>query len=318
MNRLLGITMRTLTVIAPVYNEEEVIADFYRELKATLDALSGYTATMLFVVGRGTDRTLPILSELAATDRNLKVLSLSSRFGHQMQLLAGIDHADSDVVIMMDSDLQHPPALIPKLLAEYEKGNEVVYTIREKTGDQNLFRKWASDIFYFLLNRISDVHISGNAADFRLISRKVVEVLKNEIRERNLFLRGIVPWLGFNQVGVRFTANPRRAGKSKYPLSRLIAFGLSGVVSFSRKPLRVAIFVGLFFALLGFLYALFTVFQFFLLKALPTGYATLVVLLSVLGGFQLVFLGVIGEYIGAIFDEVKKRPHYLVDEKLNF
>jgi len=318
MNRLLGITMRTLTVIAPVYNEEEVIADFYRELKATLDALSGYTATMLFVVGRGTDRTLPILSELAAKDRNLKVLSLSSRFGHQMQLLAGIDHADSDVVIMMDSDLQHPPALIPKLLAEYEKGNEVVYTIREKTGDQNLFRKWASDIFYFLLNRISDVHISGNAADFRLISRKVVEVLKNEIRERNLFLRGIVPWLGFNQVGVRFTANPRRAGKSKYPLSRLIAFGLSGVVSFSRKPLRVAIFVGLFFALLGFLYALFTVFQFFLLKALPTGYATLVVLLSVLGGFQLVFLGVIGEYIGAIFDEVKKRPHYLVDEKLNF
>src|SRR3989344_1886929 len=314
MNRLLGITMRTLTVIAPVYNEEEVIADFYRELKATLDALSGYTATMLFVVGRGTDRTLPILSELAAKDRNLKVLSLSSRFGHQMQLLAGIDHADSDVVIMMDSDLQHPPALIPKLLAEYEKGNEVVYTIREKTGDQNLFRKWASDIFYFLLNRISDVHISGNAADFRLISRKVVEVLKNEIRERNLFLRGIVPWLGFNQVGVRFTANPRRAGKSKYPLSRLIAFGLSGVVSFSRKPLRVAIFVGLFFALLGFLYALFTVFQFFLLKALPTGYATLVVLLSVLGGFQLVFLGVIGEYIGAIFDEVKKRPHYLVDE----
>lgn len=310
--------MRTLTVIAPVYNEEEVIADFYRELKATLDALSGYTATMLFVVGRGTDRTLPILSELAAKDRNLKVLSLSSRFGHQMQLLAGIDHADSDVVIMMDSDLQHPPALIPKLLAEYEKGNEVVYTIREKTGDQNLFRKWASDIFYFLLNRISDVHISGNAADFRLISRKVVEVLKNEIRERNLFLRGIVPWLGFNQVGVRFTANPRRAGKSKYPLSRLIAFGLSGVVSFSRKPLRVAIFVGLFFALLGFLYALFTVFQFFLLKALPTGYATLVVLLSVLGGFQLVFLGVIGEYIGAIFDEVKKRPHYLVDEKLNF
>ena len=318
MNRLLGITMRTLTVIAPVYNEEEVIADFYRELKATLDALSGYTATMLFVVGRGTDRTLPILSELAAKDRNLKVLSLSSRFGHQMQLLAGIDHADSDVVIMMDSDLQHPPALIPKLLAEYEKGNEVVYTIREKTGDQNLFRKWASDIFYFLLNRISDVHISGNAADFRLISRKVVEVLKNEIRERNLFLRGIVPWLGFNQVGVRFTANPRRAGKSKYPLSRLIAFGLSGVVSFSRKPLRVAIFVGLFFALLGFLYALFTVFQFFLLKALPTGYATLVVLLSVLGGLQLVFLGVIGEYIGAIFDEVKKRPHYLVDEKLNF
>ena len=310
--------MHTLTVIAPVYNEEEVIADFYLELKATLGTLVGYRATMLFVVGRGTDRTFPILKELAAKDKDLRVLWLSSRFGHQMQLLAGIDYADSDVLVMMDSDLQHPPSLIPKLLAEFEKGNEVVFTVREKASDQSLLRKWCSDIFYWLLNRISDVRISGNAADFRLISRKVANVLKNEIRERNLFLRGIMPWIGFNQASVRFTANPRKAGKSKYPLSRLITFGLSGAVSFSRKPLRVATLIGLFLALLGFGYATFTVIQFFFLKTLPFGYATLVVLLSVLGGFQLLFLGVIGEYVGAIFDEVKKRPHYIVDERINF
>ena len=310
--------MRTLTVIAPVYNEEEVIADFYRELKTVLDTLSGYHSTMLFVVGRGEDSTFSILKELAATDKAIKVLYLSARFGHQMQLLAGIDHSDSDAVIMMDSDLQHPPSVIPRILSEFEKGNEVVYTIREKTSDQGLLRKWCSELFYWFLNKISDVRISGNAADFRLISRKVANVLREGIRERNLFLRGIISWIGFKQTGISFTANPRRAGKSKYSLSRLITFGLSGVVSFSRKPLRVATIIGLLFALLGFIYAVFTVIQFFFLDALPTGYATLVVLLLVLGGFQLVFLGVIGEYIGAIFDEVKKRPHYIVDEKINF
>ncbi len=310
--------MKTLTVIAPVYNEEEVIRDFYLALKRTLCDISGYRTAILFVVGRGTDRTLPILKDLAAKDTTLKILYLSARFGHQMQLLAGIDHADSDAVIMMDSDLQHPPSVIPKLLAEFEKGNDVVYTIREKTPDQSVLRKWCSDIFYRFLNKISDVPISGNAADFRLISRRVARILREDIRERNMFLRGIFPWLGFNQAAVRFAANPRRAGKSKYSLSRLITFGLSGVVSFSRKPLRVAILIGLAFALFGFLYALFTVIQFLFLKTLPTGYATLVVLLSVFGGFQLIFLGVIGEYIGAIFDEVKKRPHYIVDEKINF
>ena len=309
---------KTLTVIAPVYNEEEVIADFYRELKAVLKTVSGYRATMLFVVGRGNDRTMPILRELASSDSSLQVLYLSSRFGHQMQLLAGIDHADADAVVMLDSDLQHPPEVIPKLLAEFEKGNDVVYTVRTKTSDQSFFRKMASDIFYRFLNLVSDIPISGNSADFRLISRRVANLLRTEIRERNLFLRGIVPWLGFNQIAVPFTANPRKAGKSKYPLSKLITFGLAGVVSFSRKPLRVATLVGLLFALFGFLYALFTVIQFFFIKALPSGYATLVVLLSVLGGFQLVFLGVIGEYIGAIFDEVKRRPHYIVDEKINF
>ena len=310
--------MKTLTVIAPVYNEEAVIADFYRELKAELEKLSDYAPRMLFVIGRGNDRTFPIVKGLAEEDKNLKVLWLSSRFGHQMQLLAGIDHADSDVVIMMDSDLQHPPSVIPKLLAEFEKGNDVVYAVRDKTVDQGLYRKWSSAIFYWFLNLLSDVRISGNAADFRLISRRVTEVMRHDIRERNLFLRGVIPWLGFNQVGISFLASPRKAGKSKYSLPQLVTFGLSGVVSFSRKPLRVATFVGLLFAFFGFLYAMFTIIQFFFLDTLPTGYATLVVLLAVLGGFQLLFLGVLGEYIGAIFDEVKKRPHYIVDEKINF
>ena len=310
--------MRTLTVIAPVYNEEEVILDFYRELKRELEKLSGYRTTILFSVGRGTDKTLEILKEVAEKDRAVRVLYLSARCGHQMQLLAGVDHADSDAVIMMDSDLQHPPSLILKLLAEFENGNDVVYTIREETQEQPTLRKLCSDIFYFFLNLISDVPISGNAADFRLISRRVADVFKKDVRERNLFLRGIVPWIGFNQAAVRFTAHPRRAGTSKYSLSRLITFGLSGVVSFSRKPLRLTILTGLLFALFGFLYALFTIIQYLFLESLPSGYATLVVLLSLFSGFQLIFLGIIGEYVGAIFDEVKRRPHYIVDKKINF
>ncbi len=316
MNR--DIDMKTLTVIAPVYNEEEVVLDFYRELKAELAKLSGYKTAMLFSVGRGTDRTLELLKDVAKKDKTVRILYLSARFGHQLQLLAGIDHADSDAVIMMDSDLQHPPSVISELLSEFEKGNDVVYTVREETTDQPRLRKLCSDVFYAFLNRLSDVPISGNAADFRLISRRVADIIQKDIRERNLFLRGIFPWIGFNQSAVRFTAHPRRAGKSKYPLSRLVTFGLSGVVSFSRKPLRLAIVVGLLFALFGFLYALFTVIQYFFLDSLPSGYATLVVLLSVFGGLQLIFLGIIGEYVGAIFDEVKKRPHYIVDEKINF
>lgn len=310
--------MKTLTIIAPVYNEEEVILDFYHELKSELEKLAGYKATILFSVGRGTDRTVELLKDVAKKDKMVRVLYLSARFGHQLQLLAGIDHADADVLIMMDSDLQHPPSVIPELLSEFEKGNDVVYTVREETTDQPRLRKLCSDVFYALLNRISDVHISGNAADFRLISRRVSDIVKESVRERNLFLRGIFPWIGFNQSSVRFTAEPRRAGKSKYSLSRLITFGLSGVVSFSRKPLRLTILAGLLFALFGFLYALFTIVQYFFLESLPSGYATLVVLLSVFGGLQLIFLGIIGEYIGAIFDEVKKRPHYIVDEKINF
>lgn len=311
--------MKTLTVIAPVYNEEEVIADFYRELTQELKKITDYHSTIIFAVDRCSDNTLAILKKIALEDKAVRVLGLSSHFKHQMQLLAGIDHADSDAVVMMDSDLQHPPSVIPKLLAEYEKGNDVVYTIREQVMSQSFYRKWSSDIFYWFLNRISDVPISSNAADFRLISRRVAKLVKEEIRERNLFLRGIFPWVGFNQTVVRFVANPRRAGKSKYSLKKLVAFGLSGIISFSKKPLRVAIITGLIFASFGFLYAVVIFFQYYFGGSyLPPGWATLIVLLSVFSGVQLICLGIIGEYIGAIFDEVKKRPHYIIEEKINF
>jgi polyisoprenyl-phosphate glycosyltransferase len=311
-------TLGTLTVISPVYNEEAVVESFYHELKSQLDKLSGrYSSRILFVVDRSTDVTLRILKKIAQSDQSVQILALSSRFGHQMSLLAGIDHADSDAIIMMDCDLQHPPQVIPELLAAFEKGSDVVYTIRKDAEHTGLFKRASSRWFYRLINRISDIPINESAADFRLISRRVAIIFKEQLRERNMFLRGLISWVGFNQSAVSFTVGPRGGGISKYPLVRLLKFSREGVLSFSKKPLQAAIFVGVAFAGLGFIMAFVTFIQYCMKLVTPSGWTTLVILLSVFSGIQLIFLGIIGEYIGGIFDEVKKRPHYIVEEKVN-
>lgn len=299
-------------------NEAEGIRAFYTALGAELDKVSGpYSATMLFVVDGATDRTFGILREIASGDPRVRVLNLSRNFGHQMALLAGIDHADADIVIMMDSDLQHPPELIPVLLRKFEEGADVVYTFREESDDIGAMRKAAGALYYWLVNLVSDVPIHKNASDFRLISRRVALVLQRQIRERNLFLRGVISWIGFRQALVPFRASPRYAGKSNYGFFRLIQFALFGLISFGKRPLRVATVVGLCFALFGFIFLIVTIFQYLVGQIPPTGYATIIVLVSFFGAFQLVFLGIIGEYIGAIFDEVKARPHYLIEDSVN-
>lgn len=311
--------MKTLTVICPVYNEEEVISLFYRELKGVLDQLTGqYVPSILFVVDRCTDHTLEILRMIADEDPVVRILALSSRFGHQRSLLAGIDHCDADVMIMMDSDLQHPPALLPQMLAAFEAGYHIVHTVREDTDEIALLKRLSSKLFYRVLNTISQVPINESAADFRLLSRRVIEVFQKHIRERNLFLRGLVSWVGFKSVALPFQVRQRSAGKSKYSFSRMVRFGIDGIVSFSKRPLQAAIFVGVAFAAFGLLFALLTLTQYFYLASLPSGWTTLTILIATFSGIQLIFLGIIGEYIGAIFDEVKSRPHYIVEEKINF
>ena len=311
--------MKTLCVISPVFNEEEVIEQFYAELKQILATVSAdYDATILLVVDRSTDRTLQILERIAKTDPDLKILALSSRFGHQMSLLAGIDVANSDVLIMMDSDLQHPPSLIPELLRKFEEGYDVVYTIREDGSEISLLKRWTSRLFYRFINEVSQVPILESAADFRLISRRVAKVFQEEIRERNQFLRGLFAWVGFESTGVTFKSRSRVAGASKYSVGRLLQFAAHGLVSFSKRPLQAAIYVGFLFALVGFALALFTVIAYFTNRSWPQGWTTLAILIPVFSGIQLIFLGVLGEYIGAIFDEVKRRPHYIVEKKVNF
>ncbi len=313
--------MRRLTVICPVFNEEEVIASFYEALRAVLDGIGDrYRATILFVVDRSSDATAEVLKGIAAADEAVRLLLLSSRFGHQHSLLAGIDHADADAdaIVMMDSDLQHPPELIPALLDEFERGFDIVYTVRRDSAAVGPFKRLTSKLFYRLINRMSEVPIHESAADFRLLSRRVADVFRDGIRERGLFLRGLVSWVGFRSTGVPFEVRARAGGESKYSLARMVRFAIEGVVSFSKRPLKAAIVVGLSFALFGLAHAVVTLVQYFFYSSLPSGWTTLVILISLMSGVQLTFLGIIGQYIGAIFDEVKGRPHYIVEEKVNF
>ncbi|HUX78634.1 MAG TPA: glycosyltransferase family 2 protein [Alphaproteobacteria bacterium] len=310
---------RALTIISPVFNEEDVIESFYNELKKTLDSIdTNYKSKILFVIDRCTDRTLEIIDRLAQRDHSVSYLVMSSRFGHQMSLLAGIDTAKSDVYIMMDSDLQHPPALINDMLKCYEEGFEVVYTLRKTTEKQGLIRKLCSKYFYRLMNALSDASIYENAADFRLISEKVAIVFRQQIRERNMFLRGLVSWVGFKQKSLEYIAAPRFAGKSKYSVAQMFKLAGDALISFSTFPLTVSLIVGTFFSLLGFLYALTTFFQFILYRQLPNGWTTLIILITIFSGVQLLCLGMVGAYVGGIYSEVKKRPHYIIDHLINY
>jgi polyisoprenyl-phosphate glycosyltransferase len=310
---------KALTVVTPVFNEEQVIAQFYDRTMRVLDSLaSRYDVRLLFVVDRSTDRTLQILRDIAARDSRAQVISLSSRFGHQMSLLAGIDHAqEADVIVMMDSDLQHPPEAIPQLLAAYDLGNDVVYTVRADTPDTGILRKTIGTLYYRLMSYLSRVPIHRNSADFRLISSRVAALLRTEVRERSTFLRGLFSWVGFNQAGVEYVAAERVGGKSKYSVSAMLALAVSGILSFSTKPLQMSIFLGLGFAGLSVLLGLYTVFAYLRDNTIPSGWTTIVTLLLLFSGVQLIVMGILGVYIGGIYEEVKGRPHYIVDEAMN-
>lgn len=304
-----------LTVVTPVYNEEAVISEFYKKTCAVLDLMDDVESHILFVVDRSTDHTLEILRSIVAKDPRSKVISMSSRFGHQMALLAGIEHASqADVVVMMDSDLQHPPELIPQLLGEYRKGAAVVYTIRKHAEDASFVRRIAGNIFYYFLRWISNVSINPNAADFRLINRQVANLLTTKFKERNMFLRGLFSWMGFKQVGVEYTAERRFAGKSKYSFSRMMQLATAGVLSFSVKPLHIGIFVGVGFAGISFLLIMSTLISYFIDSRIPSGWTTLVILSLLFSGVQLIVLGIMGAYLGGIYEEVKGRPKYIIDE----
>ena len=308
--------MRKLTVVSPVYNEERVILAFHEELRRALAGLSGWDSSVLYVVDRGSDRSLDLLRALAAADPGVAVLALSSRFGQQAALLAGLDHSDADAVVMLDSDLQHPPAVIPELVARHEQGFDVVYTVRENDASLPLLKRLSARAFYGLVNAISDTPIRQGAADFRPLARPVVEVFQKQLRERTLFLRGLVNWVGFRASAVRFRPGVRAGGETKYPLARMLRFGLTGVVSFSRFPMRAAGLAGLVVSALGLAALALALVR--VVAGQPLGDRTLILAaLGVVGGAQLVFTGVLGEYLGAVLEEVRARPHYVVEERIN-
>jgi dolichol-phosphate mannosyltransferase len=307
--------MKTVDIVLPAYNEEAGLRVFHATLMQVLTPLqSKYIFKIIYVLDRSTDNSLDVLTQLAAKHPNVTILHLSKRFGHQMSLVAGIDHSSGDAVIMMDCDLQHPPQLIPVLLDQFEAGFDIVHTVRTYGGKTSLARKIASSFFYHFQNELSPVELQEGAADFRLISRKVARVFQTQIREHDQFLRGLFKWVGFSSTFVSFVSPPRFAGKTKYDLRRLATFFVLGMISFSKVPLRIASFIGFFISCMSLLYGVYLIGVFFRVRHLPAGYTSLIVVSLFMGGLQLTVLGMIGEYLGHVFDETKKRPLYIVDQ----
>ena len=303
-----------LSVVVPCYNESEVIGIFYQALRPVLESLAGLDHEIVFVDDGSTDDTLAQLNNIAQGDPSVRVCSLSRNFGHQITLTAGLDFAEGDAVIMMDSDLQHPPSLIPTLVARWREGNDIVSAVRQRTEGESWFKNFTSRGFYTLLNALSGTKVPPGAADFCLITARVRQALI-DMPERHRFLRGMISWVGFRRVLVPYEAPPRAAGNTKYSLVKMIALALDAVFSFSAEPLRLALRAGVAIALLGFVYLAWTLIYGYLIHGLVPGYASLIGVALILGGFQLAFIGLIGQYLARVFEEVKGRPVYLLKQR---
>lgn len=306
----------TYSIVAPAYNEADTIPEMYRRMKAVMDQLDGPCEFILINDG-SSDASLEVMREIQATDPRMKVISFSRNFGHQMAITAGIDFAAGDAVVVIDADLQDPPEVIPELVQAWKDGAEVVLAVRGERLGETWFKEVTASAFYRLINRLTDLKIPVDTGDFRLMDRKVVEALKR-VREHHRFMRGLSVWVGFKQAQVRYVRHERYAGATKYPLRKMVRFATDGITSFSYVPLQFATTLGFFCAgaaLIGIpaIIALrLSGVEAFL------GQATTLVSVLLLSGVQLIFLGIIGEYLGRIYDEVKKRPLYIVSETLGF
>jgi len=307
--------MDLYSVVIPLYNEEEVVLECIRRVSGVLEDIDG-DYEVIFVNDGSRDRTMELVQKECEKNRKLKALSFSRNFGHQIAITAGMDHAQGDAVIVMDADLQDPPEVIKDLIAKYKEGYDVVYAVRSKRKGETFFKKFTSKIFYRFLRYMSSIDIPVDTGDFRLISRKVCNVMKN-LTERNRYVRGLVSWVGFKQAAVEYVREERFAGETKYPLRKMLKLSMDGITSFSTKPLTMSKNLGFLTAAAGFIYMIVVVLKKFVFGRTVQGWASLAVLILLLGGIQLIMLGFIGEYIARIFDESKNRPLYIIEEKIN-
>ena len=301
-----------ISIVLPVFDEEENIGEVYEALTAQMVRI-GEPYEIVFIDDGSRDNSLERIRELAARDAHVKGISLSRNFGHQVAISAGLEVASGDATIVMDADLQHPPDLIPEMIARWREGNDVVYTIREGRDHAGPLKRWSASLYYRLMNRMSDIEITANTPDFRLMDRRVVDALR-QMPERTRFLRGLVRWVGFRQTALRFVAAPRTHGKTKFPLSKMLRFSLDGVTAFSTVPLRLASYVGLFAAVSSIPYALWAIYVRLFTDQAVHGWASVVVAVLFLGGVQLISIGIMGEYLGRVYEEAKGRPLYLARE----
>ena len=303
--------MKILTIVIPVFNEAENISVLINALENVLGTTE-YDYNYLLVDDGSSDDTLIVIKSLANQNSRIKYISFSRNFGHQNALKAGIDKSNADAVISMDGDMQHPPQLIPELIKNWESGFDVVYTIRRDHLEIPRMKRKTSNLFYNVLNKLSDIELEQGTADFRLLDRKVVDVLR-DVEDADLFWRGIVKWAGFKQKGIEYDPAKRHLGKSKYTMKKMIEFALKGLTSFSTKPLTFAIYIGFTCAILSFLYVPYALISLYHGHVL-SGWASLIVTIAFFAGIQLMILGIIGMYLGKLFVQSKHRPHYLIGE----
>ncbi|SHK84764.1 dolichol-phosphate mannosyltransferase [Selenomonas ruminantium] len=306
--------MKFISIVVPIYNEAENVLHFAAAVKEVMEN-SHYKWELLFIDDGSRDNSVQIIRDLQRWEPQVKLIMLARNYGHQIALTCGLDSAQGDAVITMDGDMQHPPALIPVLLEKWEEGCKVVQTIRKDTEGVSWLKKETSRLYYRFINAMSTVEVYSGGSDFRLLDREAVEALR-QYREHDRFLRGMVSSLGFKRAEVPFVAPPRFAGKSKYNLGKMLKLATDGVVGFSVIPLRWAFYMGLVFALLSFLLLCHALWEYAQHQVVP-GWTTIMVAMSMFGGIQLVIMGIIGEYVGRIFTEVKNRPLYFVKHNMD-
>ena len=301
-----------VSVVAPMLNEEGTARAFCERVRAALDGLPW---ELVIVDDGSSDETPAILAEMAAQDERVKVVTLSRNFGHQTAITAGLDHAGGDAVVMIDSDLQDPPELIATMIEHWRAGSDVVYATRTDREGESRFKLTTARWFYNIMGRVSDVPLAANSGDFRLLDRRALDALLT-MRERNRYLRGMTSWVGFTQTALPYARDARHAGTTKYSFRKMVHFALDAIASFSNVPLQLATVAGFVCAILAFL-AVPVAIAFRIFGQFIPGITTTVVAVLLLGGFQLMAIGLIGEYVGRIYDEVKRRPLYIVRERTN-
>lgn len=309
--------MKKISVVVPMYNEEEVANECYKRLKDVIYGIPEYDYEFIFVNDGSKDKTLDIIKTIANSDKKVKVISFSRNFGHQNAVSAGLKEITGDVVLIIDADLQDPPEVVPDMIKLWEEGNEVIYGMRKSRAGESFFKVATASMFYKTLNALSDVEIPRNTGDFRLVDRKVIDVI-NKMPEHNKFFRGLFGWVGFKQKAYLYERQKRFAGKTKYPLKKMLKLASDGIISFSTKPLKLVGYIGILSILISFLVLIYSIISYiFKFGNFTSGWASIMVAITFFAGVQLLSMWIMSEYISRIYDENKNRPEYIIDEKIN-
>ena len=309
--------MNKISIIIPIFNEDEVLNECYNRISNICKSLSTYEYEIIFVNDGSVDKTSQILELIASQDKYVKVVSFSRNFGHQCAVTAGLKYVTGNAIVIIDADMQDPPELIPEMLKYWEQGYEVIYGKRKKRNGESKFKLLTASMFYKTLNALSDVEIPKDTGDFRLVDRKVVDVV-NSMPEHNKFLRGLFSYVGFKPYAFEYERKARFAGQTKYPLKKMLKLATDGIIGFSTKPLKLLGNLGLFSILVSFIILVYSILSFtFKWNNITPGWTSIMVSITFFAGIQLVSLWVMSEYIGRIYDEAKGRPQYIIDKTIN-